>query len=123
MDLILVGGNILTMDKLGHHFEGIAVKGQRIAAIGANEEVSKLANPNTKHIDLHGRTVVPGFVDPHNHFSFTTFQPVSVDCRVPPHTSIRGVLEAIAASARTAPKGRIISVSYTHLTLPTILLV
>ena len=108
MDLILVGGNILTMDKLGHNFEGIAVKGQRIAAIGANEEVSKLGNPNTKYIDLHGRTVIPGFVDPHNHFSFTTFQPVSVDCRVPPHTSIRGILETIAASASTAPKGRII---------------
>mgnify|MGYP001289540269 CR=1 FL=1 len=33
MDLILTGGNILTMDKLEHRFEGIAVKDQRIAAI------------------------------------------------------------------------------------------
>ena len=108
MDLVLTGGNVLTMDRLDHRAGAVAVKDGKIAAVGANEEVSKLIGPDTRVVHLAGRTLIPGFVDPHNHFSFTTFQPVSVDCRVPPHNSINGILDAIAAAARDAPKGRII---------------
>ena len=86
--------------------EALAVRGGKIEAVGSNAEVSKLVGPDTDVVHLAGRTLIPGFVDPHNHFSFTTFQPVSVDCSVPPHDSVAAVLEAIGAAAKDAPSGR-----------------
>ena len=53
-----------------------------------------------------GGALAPGFCDPHNHFSMTTFEPRSVDCRVPPLAGKHGVLEAIAAAAAGAPDGQ-----------------
>ena len=106
MDLVLLGGNVLTMDDGDRRAEAVAVRGRKLEAVGSNAEVSKLVGPDTEVVHLAGRTVIPGFVDPHNHFSFTTFQPVSVDCSVPPHNSVAAVLEAIGAAAKHAPSGR-----------------
>ncbi|MCH8108872.1 MAG: amidohydrolase [Chloroflexi bacterium] len=106
MDMVIMGGNVLTMDSRDSRAEAVALEGGKIKTIGANAEVSKLIGPDTKVVHLAGRTLMPGFVDPHNHFSLTTFQPVSVDCSVPPHTSISSILDAISAAAKGAPKGR-----------------
>src|SRR5262245_64827011 len=106
MDLVLLGGNVLAMDTRNTRAEAIAVDKGRIVAIGANAEIATCVGPETTVVHLGGRTLLPGFIDPHNHFSLTTFAPVSVDCRVPPHRSISSILEAIAAAAKDVPKGR-----------------
>ena len=106
MDLVLLGGNVLTMDGRNSRAEAVAVRGNKLEAVGSNAEVSKLISPDTNVVQLAGRTVIPGFIDPHNHFSFTTFQPVSVNCSVPPHNTVQGVLESIGAAAKAAPRGR-----------------
>jgi predicted amidohydrolase YtcJ len=106
MDLVLMGANVLTMDALNRRAEAVAVQGGRIAAVGANVEIAKQVGPETAVLHLAGRTLVPGFIDPHNHFSLTAFEPVSVDCRVPPHRSISSILDAIAATAKDTPRGR-----------------
>ena len=105
MDLVLLGGNVLTMDGRDSRAEAVAVNGSKLEAVGSNAEVSKLIGPDTEVVHLAGRTVIPGFVDPHNHFSLTTFQPVSVNCSVPPHNSVQGVLESLAAAAKDTPPG------------------
>ena len=94
------------MDGQNRRAEAVAVERGKIAAVGTNAEVSKLAGPDTKVVHLTGRTLIPGFIDPHNHFSLTTFQPVSVDCSVPPLNSIKGILDAISTAAKDAPRGR-----------------
>jgi predicted amidohydrolase YtcJ len=66
-DLILSNGNIYTVNAAQPHAEAIAIKGERILFVGSNQEVKKSAGPNTKTIDLHGRTVVPGLTDSHYH--------------------------------------------------------
>jgi len=106
MDLVLLGGNVLAMDTCNTRAEAVAVDKGRIVAIGANAEIATCVGPETTVVHLGGRTLLPGFIDPHNHFSLTTFAPVSVDCRVPPHRSLPHVLEAIAAAAKAAPRGR-----------------
>lgn len=106
MDLVLMGGNVLTMDALNRWAEAVAVQGGHIAAVGASAEIAKYIGPETTVVHLAGRTLLPGFIDPHNHFSLTTFEPVSVDCRVPPHRSITSILDAIAATAKDTPRGR-----------------
>ena len=106
MDKALLGGNVLTMNEGTPRVEAVGFEKGKIVAAGATAEVSKMVGSDTQVVHLAGRTVIPGFVDPHNHFSFTTFQPVSVDCSVPPHVSINGVLDAIGAAAKSAPPGQ-----------------
>ena len=106
LDKALLGGNVLTMNEDAPRVEAVGFEKGKIVAAGATAEVSKMVGSDTQVVHLAGRTVIPGFVDPHNHFSFTTFQPVSVDCSVPPHVSINGVLDAIGAAAKSAPPGQ-----------------
>ena len=106
MDLVIMGAKVFTIDSHDRLAEAVAVEGGRIAAVGSNTEVSKLVGPETTVVNLAGRTLVPGFVDVHNHFSKTTLQPVMVDCRVPPHNSINSILDAISAAANGSPTGR-----------------
>ena len=99
MDLVFLGGNVMTMDRIGSRAEALAVKDGKIAAVGATAEVSGMVSEGTEVIALAGRTLIPGFVDPHNHFSATVFDPVAVDCWTPPHGSITGIKDAIARAA------------------------
>jgi predicted amidohydrolase YtcJ len=47
--------------------EAIAISGGKIVKMGADADIMSLANKNTKVIDLQGRTMLPGLIDPHNH--------------------------------------------------------
>ena len=106
MDLIILGANMLTMDRQDRRAEALAVDGGKIAAVGTTEEIEKMAGPDTEVLHAAGRTLIPGFVDVHNHFSKTTVQPVMVDCRVPVHASISSILDAISTAAKGTPRGR-----------------
>jgi len=66
-DLVLMDGNVLTMDSSQPSAEAVAVKKDRIVKVGANKEISRWIGNDTKVIDLQGRTVVPGLTDSHIH--------------------------------------------------------
>jgi predicted amidohydrolase YtcJ len=66
-DLILSNGKIVTVDDRFTIAQAVAIKGNRIVAIGTNQEMDRLAAPNARRINLRGRTVVPGLIDNHNH--------------------------------------------------------
>ncbi len=106
MESIFIGGNVLTMDDKNNRAKAVAVDNGKIAVIGDSEEIARLADPGTTIVQLAGRTLIPGFIDTHNHFSITTFSPGYVDCRIPPHHSIPGVLKSIEAAATGTPMGR-----------------
>ena len=65
-DQIFYNGVLLTMEE-GSEASAIAIKDERIMAVGGDEEMLAYAGPETAQIDLEGRTLMPGFVDPHNH--------------------------------------------------------
>ena len=67
-DLILLNGNIYTVNQKMPHAEAVAVKGDRIVFVGSNAAVKPYQGPNTRLVDLHGATVVPGMTDAHYHF-------------------------------------------------------
>jgi predicted amidohydrolase YtcJ len=54
------------------YVEAIALKGPRIVAIGTNQEISSIAGPTTRSIDLKGHLVIPGINDSHVHFQEDT---------------------------------------------------
>jgi len=66
-DSILINGKILTVDEQFSTREAIATRDGKIAALGATAEIRKLAGPQTRVIDLEGRTVIPGLIDSHMH--------------------------------------------------------
>jgi predicted amidohydrolase YtcJ len=66
-DLILSNGKIVTVDDRFTIAQAVAIKGNRIVAIGTNQEMDRLAAPNARRINLRGRTVIPGLIDNHNH--------------------------------------------------------
>jgi hypothetical protein len=66
-DTILVNGKILTVDPRFSTREGLAIRDGRITEAGSNTEIRKQAGPQTRVIDLQGRTVIPGFIDSHIH--------------------------------------------------------
>src|SRR5580693_955932 len=66
-DTILVNGKILTVDRQFSTREAVAIRYGKITAVGSNSEVRKQAGPQTRVIDLQGRTVIPGFIDSHIH--------------------------------------------------------
>ncbi len=80
-DLIIVNANVHTMNKAQPAAQAVAVYGNRIAAVGSNKEIRKMAGPRTRIIDVRGQLVLPGFNDSHVHFMTGGFQLSSVDLR------------------------------------------
>jgi hypothetical protein len=68
-DVILVNGNLITVDAEDRVVQALAIKNGRILAVGSDGEIRKLAGEDTRVIDLEGRTATPGLLDAHNHFA------------------------------------------------------
>src|SRR4030095_16774889 len=66
-DPILLNGQILPVDARGSTREALAIRGDRIVALGTSAEMRKLAGPRSRLVDLQGRTVIPGLIDSHLH--------------------------------------------------------
>jgi predicted amidohydrolase YtcJ len=74
----------MTVDKANSIAEAVALKGDKILSVGSNAAVRALADATTKVIDLNGRTVTPGFIDPHIHFRVWGLQNVYYIPFMPP---------------------------------------
>lgn len=68
VDTILVNGKVVTVDDQFAVAQALAVKNRRIVAVGKSADIRKLADANTRVIDLGGRTVIPGLIDNHAHW-------------------------------------------------------
>jgi predicted amidohydrolase YtcJ len=66
--LALLNGRVYTQDPAWPTAQAIACVGNRIVAVGTNDEATEAAGPGAERIDLAGRAVVPGFLDAHFHF-------------------------------------------------------
>jgi len=75
-DLVLLNGKVITVDERFSIAQALAVRGDRLVAVGSNSDVARLAGPNTRRIDLRGRSVIPGLIDNHMHLlrAGTTWQ-------------------------------------------------
>ena len=71
-DFILFGGDIITMDNRNPTVEALAIKGDKILATGNFDEVFALSGPCTQLIYLDNQTLLPGFIEPHQHAIFAT---------------------------------------------------
>ena len=102
-EVLLLNGNILTMDPALPRAEALAVAGGRLFAVGTNEEIARLAAGSARKVDLAGRTIVPGFIDAHSHpasAGLSHLRSVDADLR-----SIAAIQKALRERAAKTPKG------------------
>jgi hypothetical protein len=67
-DLVLLNGKIVTMEEARPEAEALAVRGDRVVAVGTSGEVTRYIGDRTAVIDLKGKLAVPGLIDSHLHF-------------------------------------------------------
>jgi hypothetical protein len=100
-DLILTGGLVHTIDSATRRAEAVAVRGERIVAVGSAAEIDALRGPRTRVVDLAGGTLVPGFQDAHVHPIMAGVDRMQCDVRdIHPRAA---VLDAIRAYADAHP--------------------
>lgn len=106
-DLILTGGDVLTVDDAFTVAQAVAVRAGRIIAVGSDAEITALAGPDTQLIDLAGRTVLPGINDSHLHAAAwaLTRPPFALDIGHPAVRSIADIAEAVRRTAAGTPRG------------------
>src|SRR6266705_1594622 len=78
-DLIISGGKIYTAEENSPLAEAVAVKGDKILFAGSEKEAEKLRDGKTKSIDLHGKTMMPGFIEGHGHLFGLGFKELTLD--------------------------------------------
>ena len=100
-DLVLRHGHVVTVDEKVPEAEAVAVRGDRIVAVGSDAEVARLVGPRTRVIDLHGRLAIPAFIEGHGHLLETGERHLIVDAmNVRDFDEIAARVGAAAAKAR-----------------------
>ncbi|HEX9108501.1 MAG TPA: amidohydrolase [Longimicrobiales bacterium] len=100
-DLVLKNGHVVTVDEKQPEAQALAVRGDRIVAVGSDADVVKLVGPRTRVIDLHGRLAIPGFIEGHGHFLGVGEAHVVIDAmNVRSFEEIAARVKAAAARAR-----------------------
>ncbi|HEY2988253.1 MAG TPA: amidohydrolase [Candidatus Binatia bacterium] len=103
-DLILTNGKIVTVDDRFTIAQAVAIKGERIVAIGKDADIRKRAGKDTRVIDLKGRTVIPGLIDNHAHF-IRVAEHWHQEMRLDGVTARKQVLKMLAERVRGARPG------------------
>jgi len=113
-DIILHHGKIVTVNDHFRLAEAMAVRGDRIVAIGSNDTVRDLAGQQTRQIDLQGRTVLPGLIDSHLHLMSSAMY--EFDRQVPTMDSIADVLAYVRSRAAVLRPGQWIGIEQVFIT-------
>src|SRR5437762_14083358 len=103
-DVVFINGNVYTANEKQPRAEAVAVKGDRIVFVGSNSDAKKFQAANTRVIDLHGATVVPGLTDAHQHLAGVGFREMTLNLEG--ITNLQDFLAKVKARVDQAPPGR-----------------
>lgn len=100
-DSIYVNGKVLTIDPEDSIASALAVKGDKIVAVGSDSEIRQLGGNSTQVVDLAGKTVLPGINDSHIHAAMygDSRPPLTLDLGFPTVKSISDIKEAVRKRA------------------------
>jgi predicted amidohydrolase YtcJ len=104
-DIIIINGEVHTVNADGDVAQAVAVKDGLILDVGTTDQIKALEGPDTKAIDLAGRSLIPGFIDSHLHMGLLGMNIMSLDCRSPGVGSIEDIKALVREKAKTTPKG------------------
>ena len=101
-DLILFNANVRTLDSKLPEAQLVAIRDGKISHVLNNGNLHELRQPNTKLIDCHGKTVLPGFIDTHFHLHGFAESLITLD--LSPHNNVRSIADIQARVSREAQK-------------------
>ena len=102
-DLLLVNADVVTVDSALPRAAAVAIKGDLILDVGTSEELSKYRGDETDVIDLQGRTVIPGFIEGHGHYTSFGGALMILDFRYA--KSFAEIVSMVADAAAETPAG------------------
>src|SRR5664279_1761903 len=103
-EAIFRNGAIYPMTAGGRPLEALAIGGGKVLAAGSASDVSSLARIATQIVDLQGRTLFPGFIDPHHHTVLSAlFADLLFNVGYPKYSNRADALAALKATVAKAP--------------------
>lgn len=102
---LFINGEVITVNDNNEVAEAVAIKENKIIAVGSNEEILKLNDEQSEVLDLNGKTLVPGFIDSHLHITVYGTNRLSISCKSESIQSIDDLLQEIEMKANQTPKG------------------
>lgn len=108
VNLVFKNANVLTLDKQNTRACSVAVTDGKITGIWQDpeppEDVVEVTDEN-QIIDLNGDTLIPGFVDTHNHILMYALMKDMVNCSTPPNKNMEDILEKLGQKVQDSPNG------------------
>jgi len=101
--LVLLNGRVITMDAKETPAQALAFESGRIVRVGGDRDFQDLAAQGWPVLDLAGKTVLPGFIDTHQHMMLSGLQATGL--RLEDARTIDDILERVAAAAAETEKG------------------
>ncbi len=106
MNELYFNGDIVTVDDNMMEAEAVLVKDGKIVKVGTNDELLTLVDETTIKIDLEGKTMMPGLIDPHSHFGMVAQLALLPSLAAPPVgncTNIDKIIENLILSDKENP--------------------
>ncbi len=114
-DIVFLHGNVVPMTAPDARAQALAVKDGKIVAVGSDSEIERLRGRATQSVDLHGKTLLPGFIDAHGHITGLAQQSDLAALQPPPVGTVKDIASLQAALreyARTHPDGWLMGMGY-----------
>src|SRR5699024_8126670 len=102
---LFINGEVITVNKHNEVMEAVAVQGSKIIAVGTTEDILKLEDDKSETIELNGKTLMPGFIDSHIHFTIYGTNELSITCKTRRIQSIDDLLTELSKRVAITPKG------------------
>lgn len=104
-DVVVTNGKIFTANPAQPWAQALAIRGERIVAVGDTATIAALAGSSTRRIDAGGRTIIPGINDAHNHVGIA---PPHDRLALPFDPTVEQIAQALRAQIAMSPAGRLI---------------
>lgn len=107
VDLLITNANILTLDEDNQVKGSVAVKDGKICGLWKETEPpqAEIDTADAEFINLKGKTLIPGFIDTHNHLLAYGINKQQINCSTPPNSNIDDIVKLIAEKVKTTEKG------------------
>jgi predicted amidohydrolase YtcJ len=105
-DVVFINGEVITVDGNNRVVEAVAVKDNRIIAVGSNKEIKEHVFNETTIVDLDGKTLLPGFIDAHLHLTIYGTNLLGVSCIAPHIQCLEDIFTDLRRKAKETPKGK-----------------
>jgi predicted amidohydrolase YtcJ len=103
-DLVFTNGKVVTVHDAMPEAQALAVRGDRIVAVGTGADIKAYVGPATQVVDLQGQLAIPGFIEGHGHFNGVGT--AELQLKLMKTTSWNEIVSMVAAAVKTAKPGQ-----------------